>query len=109
MPGTKKATFQVLDEECVVNLSKFMHNDGIPQTGFEKVLSGCRKPVVAKTGSRGVPGTMNELAAIIQWSVYDNGGLAHTDLYELKNRLYRMPMKPWHYGFSVDAFKDLLS
>ncbi len=86
-----------------------MLNDGIPQKGVEKVLSGCRKCVFTKTSSKSVLGTMNDLTKIIEWSVYDDGGLAHTDVYELMNRLNRMPMKPLDYGFSVDAFKDMLS
>ena len=109
VPGLKKPNFKVFGEVFMDNLFRFMLNDGIPQKGIEKVLSGCRKSVFTKTSSKSVLGTMNDLTQIIKWSVYDDGGLANTDIYELMSRLNRMPMKPLDYGFSVDAFKEMLS
>jgi hypothetical protein len=52
---------------------------------------------------------MNDIADIFKWTVYDNGGLANTDISELMMELNRMPMKPINYGFSADAFKKMLS
>lgn len=109
VPGLKKPNFQILGEVFLDNLFRSMLNDGIPHKGIEKVLSGCRKCAFTKSSSKSVLGTMNDLANIIKWTVYDDGGLATTDISEMMNRLNRMPMKPLDYGFSVDAFKEMLS
>lgn len=86
-----------------------MLNDGIPQEGIEKVLSACSNYSFTKTSNKGVLGTMNDGAYIIKWTVHDNAGLASTDIFEMMMKLNRMPMKPIDYGFSVDAFKEILS
>ena len=52
---------------------------------------------------------MNDIADIIKWTVYDNDGLANTDISEMMNKFNRMPMKPLDYGFSADAFRKMLS
>jgi hypothetical protein len=85
-----------------------MLNDGIPQEGIEKVLNTCSNYCFTKTSSKSVLGTMNDLVDIIKWTVYDDGGLANTDISEMMMRLNRMPMKPLDYGFSIDAFKEML-
>lgn len=108
VPGLKKPDFQRLGEVFLDNLFKCMLNDGISQEGIEKVLNGCSNYCFTKTSSKSVLGTMNDLTDIIKWTVYDNGGLANTDISELMNKLNRMPMKPIDYGFSVDAFKEML-
>jgi hypothetical protein len=52
---------------------------------------------------------MNDIADIIKWTVYHDGGLAYTDISEMMMRLNRKPMKPLDYGYSVEAFSELLS
>ena len=86
-----------------------MLNEGIAQKGVKKVLNACSNYCFTKTSSRSVLGTMNDIADIIKWIVYHDGGLANTDISEMMMKLNRMPMKPLDYGFSVDAFKELLS
>jgi hypothetical protein len=85
-----------------------MLNEGIDQKDIEKVLNACSSSCVTKTSSKSVLGTMNDIADIIKWTVYHDGGLANTDISEMMMRLNRMPMKPLDYGFSIDAFKGLL-
>lgn len=108
-PGLKKPDFQRLGDVFLDNLFRCMLNDGIPQEGVEKVLNACSNYCFTKTSSKSVLGTMNDIASIIKWTVYDNGGLANTDISELMMKLNRMPMKPIDYGFSVEAFKETLA
>jgi hypothetical protein len=109
VPGLKKPDFQMLGEIFLENLFRCMLNDGITQKGVEKVLNGCSKYCFTKTSSKSVLGTMNDIADIIKWTVYDNGGLANTDISVMMMKLNRMPMKPIGYGFSVDSFREMLS
>ncbi len=109
VPGLKKPDFQRLGEIFLDNLFRCMLNDGIDQKGIEKVLNACSSSCFTKTSSKSVLGTMNDIADIIKWTVYHDGGLANTDISEMMMRLNRMPMKPLNYGFSVDAFKEMLS
>ena len=48
VPGLKKPDFQAFGEVFLKNLFKFMLNDGIPQKGIEKVLSGCRNVLLRR-------------------------------------------------------------
>jgi hypothetical protein len=109
VPGLKKPDFQMMGEMFLDNLFRCMRNDGLEQEGVEKVLSACSNYCFTKTSSKSVLGTMNDIADIIKWTVYDNGGLANTDIYGMMNKLNRMPMKPLDYRFSVDAFRRMLS
>ena len=109
VPGLKKPDFQRLGEVFLDNLFRCMLNEGVPQEGVEKVLDTCSNYCFTKTSSKSVLGTMNDIADIIKWTVYDNGGLVNTDISEMMMRLNRMPMKPLDYGFSVDAFKKMMS
>ena len=109
VPGLKKPDFQRLGEVFLDNVFRCMLNDGIPQEGIEKVLNSCSNYCFTKTSNKSVLGTMNDIADIIKWTVYDDGGLANTDISEMMMRLNRMPMKPLGYGFSVDALREMLN
>jgi len=90
------------------NLFKCMLNDGIPQEGIEKVLNTCSNYCFTKTSSKSVLGSMNEIAFHLEHWIYVDGGLLNADISEMMMKLNRMPMKPLDYGFSVEAFKELL-
>jgi hypothetical protein len=107
--GLKKPDFQRLGEIFLDNLFRCMLNEGIPQKGVEKVLNTCSSYCFTKTSSKSVLGTMNDIADIIKWTVYHDGGLANTDISEMMMKLNRMPMKPLDYGFSVEKMRELLS
>lgn len=108
VPGLKKPDFKILGEIFLENLFRCMLNDGIPQEGVEKVLNACSSYCFTKTSSKSVLGTMNDVANIVKWTVADDGGLMNTDISELMMKMNRMPMKPIDYGYSVDAFRELL-
>jgi hypothetical protein len=109
VPGLKKPDFQRIGEIFLDNLFRCMLNEGIAQKGVENVLNKCSTYCFTKTSSKSVLGSMNDIADIINRTVYHDGGLANTDISEMMMRLNRMPMKPLDYGFSVDAFKEMLS
>ncbi len=109
VPGLKKPEFQILGEIFLDNLFRCMLNDGIPQKGVEKVLNTCSSYCFTKSSSRSVLGTMNDMASIIKWIVYDEGGLVNADISEMIMKVNRMPLKPLDYKYSVEAFKALLS
>ncbi len=108
VPGLKKPDFQRLGEVFLDNLFKCMLNDGIPQEGIEKVLNTCSNYCFTKTSSKSVLGSMNEIAFHLEHWIYVDGGLLNADISEMMMKLNRMPMKPLDYGFSVEAFKELL-
>jgi len=108
VPGLKKPDFKISGEIFLDKLFKSMLNDGIPQQGIEKVLNTCSSYCFTRTSNKSVLGTMNDIASIIKWSVYNEGGLLNTDLSDLMMKMNRMPMKPLGYGFSIDAFKQML-
>ena len=109
VPGLRKPDFKMLGEIFLDNLFRCMLNEGIAQKGVETVLNTCSSYCFTKTSSKSVLGTMNDIADIIKWTVYHDGGLANTDISEMMMKLNRMPMKPLDYGFSGVAFIEMLA
>ena len=109
VPGLRKPDFKHLGELFLNSLFRCMRIDGISQEGVEKVLNTCRSYCFTKSSNRSVLGTMNDMASIIKWIVYDEGGLVNTDISEMIMKVNRMPLKPLDYKYSVEAFKEMLS
>jgi hypothetical protein len=109
VPGLRKPDFKHLGELFMDSLFRCMLNDGIPQKGVEKVLNTCSRYCFTKSSDRSVLGTMNDMASIVKWFVSDEGGLVNADISEIMMKVNRMPLKPLDYGYSVEAFKEMLS
>ena len=106
--GVKKPDYKHIGEIFLDALFRCMLNDGIGQKGVERVLDTCSNYCITKFSDRSVLGTMNDVADIAKHTILCSGGLNHTDISRLNMDNNRMPMKAINYGFSVDAFRDMV-
>ena len=64
--------------------------------------------MIAKTNSRSILGSMNELAFQIKCIVHGMGGLIVTDLSEINRQLNHIPMSAIKYNFSIKELRHRL-
>jgi len=108
VPGLKKPDFKNLEEIFRQKLFRSLRLDGFGQKEIERALEEVQEVVFTRTSDRSVLGTMNDMANIIKWAVYDGGGLLNVDIDELSSKLNRMPIKPLDYGYTVDRVGEVL-
>jgi hypothetical protein len=89
-------------------LFKAMLRSGFSQGQVEQMLDTARDLRFARTNNRHVPGTMNDMAHMIQWAIADSGGLASTDPAELHRLLNETPYKAIGYDHAVERLRHLL-
>jgi hypothetical protein len=108
-PGLKKPDFKFMGEIFGQGLFKCLLQDSFTQEQVEKLLEETLEIVYSKTSNRSVLGSMNDIAQIIRWSIYDEGGLNNTDIDKLHHIINHMPCGAIGYKFSVEALRELLT
>jgi len=81
--------------------------EALPQLQIELFLDDIRGIQFAKTNSRSVLGSMNDLTYLLKFKIADNGGLANTDIMELNYDLNRIPMNAIEETYSIDELRKL--
>jgi len=109
LPSMKKPILENFEEVFRLGLCKRPMNEGFAEPQVEYMLRGHRHIVIAKTNSRSILGSMNDLAFQIKSMIYATGGLANADLSEINRQLNRIPMSAIKYKFSIDELKQLLA
>jgi len=105
----KKPLFENSAEVFRLGLFKSLMSEGFPMQQVEYVLSKHRHIVIAKSSSRSILGSMNDLAFQIKSLIDAMGGLANADLPEIGRDLNRVPMSAIKYKVSIDELKRTLA
>ena len=92
-----------------MGLFKSLMTEGFAESQVEYMLREHQHIVIAKTNSRSILGSMNDLAFQIKSMIYATGGLANADLSEINRQLNRIPMSAIKYKVSIDELKQLLA
>lgn len=108
IPGLKKPDFMHFPEVVGQNLFKNLLHEEIPQEQLELVLNEFQTVSYAKTSSRSVLGSMNDLAFQINYRVSADGGLNNIDMYEVNHYINRTPMSAIEDTYPIEALKKLL-
>ncbi len=106
--GTRRATYDRLDQEFLKALSSQMQLDGIPE---HQLVLPPEAPTLlfAKTNNRAVLGSMNDLAYHLDLTAEHEGGLSNLAPREVTRRLNYMPMIGYLGGeYSRDAFAKVI-
>jgi len=92
-----------------LGLFKSLMTEGFAESQVEYMLREHQNIVIAKTNSRNILGSMNDLAFQIKSMIYATGGLANADLSEINRQVNRIPMSAIEYKVSIDELKRLLA
>ena len=109
VPGLKKPDFEGLGDVFGQRLFKALLWDEFLQAQIEKMLDACRVVRFARSSSRRVLGSMNEMRFHVEVDVEDAGGLERVDLVGLHHRLNRTPWSAVGYRCPVEGFRERLS
>ena len=109
LPSIKKPTLENFEKVFRLGLFKSLMTEGFAEPQVEYMLREHQHIVIAKTNSRSILGSMNDLAFQIKSMIYATGGLANADLSEINRKLNRIPMSAIKYKVSIDELKQLLA
>jgi len=107
--GLKRDDFDHIDQVFGQAMFKTMLLFDFEQAEIERMLDWSQHNTFAKTNSRSVLGSMNDMAFHIEYHIHAEGGLAHADFADLHRRINRIPFKAVGYKYPVDGLKALLS
>lgn len=92
-----------------MGLFKNLMGEGFTEQQIEYALRDHWNVTIAKTNSRSVLGSMNDLAFHLKCSIETMGGMDRADLSEVGRRLNRIPMSAIKYHCSIDELKRRLA
>jgi hypothetical protein len=84
-------------------------SEGLGEVQIEYLLSEHAQISIAKTNSRSVLGSMNDLSLQIKSMIFMSDGLTDVNLSEVNRQLNRIPMSAIQYKVSIDELKRRLS
>ncbi len=109
LPSIKKLILKNFEEVFRLGLFKSLMAEGFAGPQVEYMLREHQHIEIARTNSRSILGSMNDLAFQIKSMIYATGGLANADLSEINRRLNRIPMSAINYKVGIDELKQLLA
>jgi hypothetical protein len=107
--GLKRADFDHLDEIFRQGLFRRLKIEGFSQIQIEKALEEYQTIHFAKTNSRSVLGSMNDLAFQMEGHIISAGGIGNLGIDALSDALNRIPMGALNYQYSIETLKAKLN
>lgn len=108
VPDVKRERLRSLGDVFSEGLSERIAFEGFGKYK-EKFLADRNAIVIAKTNSRRVLGSMNDLALMIEYHIRGYGGLENIDLRQLNWKLNRVIAGPIGNRYAIEAFEKELS
>jgi len=107
VPGVAKPDFRHLPDMFGQALFRTMRQFDFSQPQIESMLDRSRNVQVGRTNNRSVLGSMNDMKQMIEFAVFDNGGLGETDIFDLIRMLNHTSYKAIGYNFPVEKMQEL--
>ena len=104
----KKPLSAGLGELFRLGLLKSLMSDGLDDPQVRHMLGSQGSIIIAKTNSRSILGSMNDLAFQIKCIVHTMGGLVITDLSEINRQLNNIPMSAIKYNVGIEELRRRL-
>lgn len=109
VPWNKSPRSTYFMERFRLGLLKNLMSEGLGEVQIEYLLSEHAQISIAKTNSRSVLGSMNDLSLQIKSMIFMSDGLTDVNLSEVNRQLNRIPMSAIQYKVSIDELKRRLS
>ena len=91
-----------------LGLLKSLMSEGLDDSHVGQMLGNCGIIEIAKTSSRSILGSMNDLAFQIRCIIHAVGGLTNAELSEINRELNRIPMGAIKYNIGIEELKRRL-
>jgi hypothetical protein len=105
IPHVKKANLKNIVNEFMINLNFNLQYEGISHELINKVMQEYEEIGFAKTASRKVLGSMNELAFQYEVLIMGKEGLGNVKVLELNHSINRTIMGAIKYNYPIKALK----
>ncbi len=109
LPSVTKTDYPHLAEMFGQRLFRAMRLFDFNQQQIETMLEQARELRFAKTNSRSVLGSMNDMKQMMGWIIHNDGGLAATDMDELTRLINKTSFKAIGYSSPSERMHTLLS
>ena len=96
-----------IEEEFLINLNYNLQNEGFSLEVINKIMQEYQEIGFAKTVSKSVLGSMNDLAYQYKFEIMRSEGIDNIRIPQLNQRINRTPMRALNYKFSIEALKNL--
>lgn len=107
IPKTNKQFYKNLGPIFLENLIRNLESENLQKyVGF--FLREYSPIQFVKSSNRSVLGTMNNMAITIDYFVYQDGELEHTDIIELNRHINRTLFTAIKYQYPIECFQDFL-
>lgn len=107
VPDIRKADVTPMGQFFAFHLSKELGQEGLPSDAFGVIDPD--RVIIAKTASRSVLGSMNDLGQMSERVIRAQGGLEHYSPVQLNRSLRRIPMTAIGPAYPIDKVLDRLN
>jgi len=108
VPDVTRQDFQHFTPLFGQALFKAMRHFNFSQTQIEYMLDNSREIQLAKSNSRSVLGSMNDMKQMIDHTAFLHGGITGMDLDEIFQVLNHTPFKAIGYNYSEEKLREML-
>ncbi len=108
-PDVSRPQIKKLSELFLSYLSCVLTQEGVDEKAKSKILAEYETVEYAKTKSRSVLGSLNDLAFHYTYNIQDAGGVHSAMVPEILRKLSRMPMGALKYKYSIEALKECIA
>jgi hypothetical protein len=106
--GIKKSNIQKMQELFLKGLGEFLASERFGISAINNVLAGYGSIELTKTNSRGMLGTMNDLAVLYKHFILSEGGFENCDLSRIISKINRTPQRNLGWSNPVEIARELL-
>src|SRR4030065_354197 len=108
IPKVLKDNLKNIEDEFFINLNYNLQNEGFGLDVINKIMQEYQEIGFAKTMSKSVLGSMNDLAYHYEFQIMREGGIVNIRILHLNKEINRTPMGALKYHYPIDVLKNLL-
>ena len=107
IPKVLKTNLKNIEEEFLIQLSYNLQNEGFGLEVINRVMQEYQEIGFAKTVSKSVLGSMNDLAWQYEFQIMREGGIDNIKILQHNQMINRTPMGALKYKYPIEAMKNL--
>lgn len=109
IPGVLKKDLLSIDNLLLNHLAYNLQYEGFSTGVIERVLEEYKEVGLAKTVSKSVLGSMNDLKVGYEFEVYRADGIEHLNVLAVNQKMNRTPLKAIKYNFPIEELKRVVA
>jgi len=108
IPKVLKANLKNIEEEFLIHLSYNLQHEGFRLEVISRVMQEYQEIGFAKTASKSVLGSMNDLVYHYEFQIFKSGGIDNIRTLQFNEMINRIPMGALKYGYPIEELKKLI-